>query len=71
MREKRHPRCQIIYVTSQDKRDVVCVTIIFILRRLLVHVAQLGSGPSHDVKYKRNNDEASWNLFLEEITSGT
>ena len=50
---------------------MVYVTVIFILRRLFVHAAQLGSGPSHDVKDKRNNDEVSWNLFLEEITSGT
>lgn len=71
MNKKRHSQCQIIYVTSQDKRDVVYVNVIFILKKLLVHAVQLGLGQSHEVKDNRNNDEALWNLFLEEITSGT
>ena len=71
MNKKKHPQCQIIYVTSQDKKDVVYVIVIFILKKLLVHAVQLGSGQSHEVKDNRNNDEALWNLFLEEIISGT
>ncbi len=71
MSRKKHFQCQIIYVTSQDKKDAVFVIVIFLLKILLVHVVLLDLGQNHEVRENGNNDDILWNGFLEAILSGT
>ena len=71
MNEKKHCQGQIIYVTSQDGKDVVFVIVILILQKLLVHVALRDLGPNHEVRENGNNDDILWNMYLEATPSGT
>ncbi len=71
MNIKRHIQCQIIYVTSQDRKDVVCVTVIFTLQKICVLAAQLDLEQSHEVKNYEENDDLQWNMLLEAETFGT
>ncbi len=70
MSRKKQIQCQIIYVTSQDRKDVVFVIVIFILKKLLVHAVLQDLGQNHEVREIGNNDDL-WNAFLEETTCGT
>jgi len=68
---KKHSQCQIIYVTNQDRKDVVYVTAIFILRKLIVHAVQQDFGQSHEIREYGNNDVLLCNVKLEGILSDT
>ncbi len=70
MSKKKHFQDQIIYVTSQDRKDVVFVIVILPLKTLLVHVVLQDLGQNHEVREIGNNDDL-WNAFLEETTCGT
>ena len=70
MSKKKHFQDQIIYVTSQDRKDVVFVIVILPLKTLLVHVVLRDLGQNHEVREIGNNDDL-WNTFLEETTCGT
>lgn len=69
--EKRRIPCQIIYVTSQDKKGVVCVIVFSILQKILALVAQLDLEQSHEVKDYGKDDDLQWNMLLEAKTLGT
>ena len=69
--KKKHCQCQIIYVTDQVRKDVVCVILIFILMKILVHVVLQDSGQNHEARDNGNNDDQLWNVFLEASISGT
>jgi len=69
-RKKQFPS-QIIYVINLDKKDVVCVTAIFILRRLTVHVVLQGLGQNHEIREYGNNNVPLCLEYLEMILSGT
>jgi hypothetical protein len=67
---KKHFQGQIIYVTSQDRKDVAFVTVILMLKKLLVHAVLQDLGQNHEVREIGNNDDL-WNVFLEETICGT
>lgn len=71
MSRKRHSQCQIIYVTSQDKKDVVYVIVISTLINILVHAVLQDLGQNHEAKEYGNNDELLWTVFLEATPTGT
>lgn len=71
MSKKKHFQCQIIYVTNQDKRDVVFVIVIFTLKKLLAHAVPQDSEQNHEVKENGNSDEVLCSVSLEEISAGT
>lgn len=71
MSRKKQIPCQIIYVTNQDRKDVVYVTVIFILRTLTVLAVQQGLGQNHETREFGNNDALFYNVCLEGILSGT
>jgi len=50
---------------------VVCVTVIFIQRRLIAHVALLDSEQNPEVREHGNNDVMLWNIELEVMSNGT
>jgi len=68
---KKYSQCQIIYVTNQDRKDVVFVIVIFILQKLLVHAVLQDLGQSHEAREFGINDDLLWNVFLEATLSGT
>ena len=70
MSKKEHFQDQIIYVTSQDRKDVVFVIVILPLKTLLVHVVLRDLEQNHEVREIGNNDDL-WNAFLEETICGT
>ena len=49
----------------------VCVIVIFILMKILVHVVLQDSGQNHEARDNGNNDDQLWNVFLEASISGT
>jgi hypothetical protein len=67
---KKHFQCQIIYVTSQDRKDVVFVIVIFLLKKFLVRAAPQDLEQNHEEEEIGNNDNL-WNIFLEATLSGT
>ncbi len=71
MNRKKHLQCQIIYVTSLDRKDVVYVIVIFTLMNLIVHAVLQGLGQNLEVKDYGNNDDKLWIVFLEATLSGT
>ena len=71
MRISRQTRCQIIYVTNQDKKDVVCVTVIFTLKELLVPVVPPDLGQNQETKDYGKDDVSLWKPCLEAIITGT
>ena len=60
MSRKKQIQCQIIYVTSQDRKDVVYVPVIFILTRLIVHVVLQGLEQNPEVREYGKNDDLLW-----------
>lgn len=71
MNGKKYFQDQIIYVTSQDRKDVVFVIVILPLKTLLVHVVLQDLGQNHEAKELGNNDDLLWNVFLETAIHGT
>ena len=71
MSRKKHFQCQIIYVTSQDRKDVVFVFVIFTLKIILVHAALQDLGQNHEAKECGNKIDLQWNLCLKETILGT
>ena len=71
MSKKKQIQCQIIYVTSQDKKDVAFVIVFFILKKLLVPVVPQDLEQNHEVREIGNNDDLLWTVFLEVKLSGT
>jgi len=68
---KRHFQCQIIYVTNQDRKDVVYVIVTFTLMNILAHVVLQNLGQNHEAREYGNNDELLWTVFLEATPTGT
>jgi hypothetical protein len=68
---KKHFQCQIIYVTSQDRKDVVFVIVIFTLRILLVHVALQDLEQNREAKECGNKVDLQWKMCLEATITGT
>lgn len=60
MSRKKQTQCQIIYVTSQDRKDVVCVPAIFILTKSIVHVVLQGLEQNPEVREYGKNDDLLW-----------
>ncbi len=60
MSRKKQIQCQIIYVTSQDRKDVVYVPVIFILTRLIVHAVLQGLEQNPEVREYGKNDDLLW-----------
>ena len=60
MSGKKQVQCQIVYVTSQDRKDVVYVPVIFILTRLIVHVVLQGLEQNPKVREYGKNDDLLW-----------
>ena len=71
MRISRQTRCQIIYVTNQDKKDVVYVIVIFSLTGSHVLVVLLNSEQNLETKDYGIDDVLLWTLCLREIIIGT
>ena len=57
---KKQLQSQIIYVTSLDRKDVVCVNVIFILTNYLVHVVQQGLEQNPEIREYGNNYDLLW-----------
>ena len=71
MTREKQSQCQIIYATSQDRKDVVFVIVIFTLRILLVHVALQDLEQNHEAKDYGNKVDLQWKMDLEAIITGT
>ena len=71
MNGKKYCQDQIIYVTGQNRKDVVFVIVILILQKLFVHVVLRDLGPNHEVRENWNNYDILWNMYLEATLSGT
>lgn len=68
---KRQILCQIIYVTNQDRKDVVYVIVIFSLTLFFVFAVQPNLGQNREVSDYGRNDDVLWNVFLEATLTGT
>jgi len=68
---KKHYQCQITYVTSQGRKDVVSVIVIFSLKIILVLVAILNLEQNLETKEYGNKVDLQWNMSLMEIIFGT
>ena len=71
MTREKQSQCQIIYATSQDRKDGVFVIVIFTLRILLVHVALQDLEQNHEAKDYGNKVDLQWKMGLEAIITGT
>jgi hypothetical protein len=69
--EKKYLQCQIIYVTSQDKKDVVSVIVIFTPKTVLVLVVLQDLGQNLETKEYGNKVDLQWNMSLMEIILGS
>lgn len=59
MRQKQL-QSQIIYVTSQDRKDVVCVIVIFILIKYLALVVRQGLEQNPEIREYGSNYDLLW-----------
>ena len=60
-----HRQCQTIYVTNQDKKDVVCVAVILILPPFFAHVVIQSSEQSQEVKeYGIKRNDTKWRKLM-------
>ncbi len=57
---KKQFQCQIIYVTSLDRKDVVCVIVIFILIKYLALVVRQGLEQNPEIREYWNNYDLLW-----------
>jgi len=57
---KKQLQSQIIYDTSLDRKDVVCVTVIFILINYLVHAVQQSLEQNPEIREYGNNYDLLW-----------
>lgn len=68
---KRQITCQIIYVTNQDRKDVVCVIVIFSLMPFFVFAVRSNLGQNRGVSDYGGGNDVLWNVFLEATLTGT
>lgn len=71
MNRKKFFQCQIVYVTNQDKKDVVYVIVIFLLMKLFVLVALQDLGQNHEINEYGGNNDILWNVILNATLTGT
>ncbi len=71
MNRKKFFQCQIVYVTNQDKKDVVYVIVIFLLMKLFVLVALQDLGQNHEINEYGSNNDILWNVILNATLTGT
>ena len=57
---KKQLQSQIIYVTSLDRKDVVCVIVIFILINYLALVVRQGLEQNPEIREYGNNYDLLW-----------
>lgn len=57
---KKQLQSQIIYVTSQDRKDVVCVIVIFILINYLALVVRQGLEQNPEIREYGSNYDLLW-----------
>ena len=60
VRRKKQLQSQIIYVTSLDRKDVVCVIVIFILINYLALVVRQGLEQNPEIRGYGNNYDLLW-----------
>ncbi len=60
---KKQQQSQIIYVTSLDRKDVVCVIVIFILINYLALVVLPGLEQNPEIREYGNNYDLLWMCF--------
>jgi hypothetical protein len=65
---KKYFQCQIVCVTSQDRKDAVFVIVIFSLMKLFVLVALR---TKLKVNEYGSNDDILWNVILNATLTGT
>ena len=71
MSRKKHFQCQIIYVTSQDRKDVVVVIVTFTLKIIIVLVVLQDLEQNREVKECGNKVDLQWKMCLEATITGT
>jgi hypothetical protein len=69
--KKRRFQGQIIYATSQDKKDVDCVIAISLLKKYPAHAVVPDLGLNHVTKEYGIDCDVPWNLQLGVIIYGT
>ncbi len=60
VRRKKQLQSQIIYVTSLDRKDVVCVIVIFILINYLALVVRQGLEQNPEIREYGTNYDLLW-----------
>ena len=71
MLKKGYCQCQIIYVINPDRKDVVFVIVIFILRNYTAHAVPQSLGQNHAARSCGINYDLSWNSIIEATTLGS